>query len=276
MKTEYSEHVAYALVRAASPLVAPLNPPLSTEPRPRKRYQTSAPSRRYRSSLQLYLAPFQSHPTFTRAISTPRPGIPGHDYSSKSRDQSNERAALHRTQNRGGKQQSSLNAISHGLTAQNPVLPTEDLDKFQQHLKSFTDEYRPSGATETQLVQALADSSWRLNRILALETNIHDEANYECMLKALSILSIYTQRLSRQFEKTVTQLRDLQKTRQAQEEHDLDQFLDITEMYEDKRETYDGVEDGFVFSEDQIHDRIRARNRDRRADEALEYWETAA
>jgi hypothetical protein len=75
-----------------------------------------------------------------------------------------------------GKQQSSLNAVSHGLTAQNPVLPTEDPDKYQQHLKSFTDEYHPSGATESQLVQALADSSWRLHRILALETNIHDEA----------------------------------------------------------------------------------------------------
>ena len=58
-----------------------------------------------------------------------------------------------------GKQQSSLNAVSHGLTAQNPVLPTEDLGKFQQHVKSFTDEYRPSGATESQLVQALADCS---------------------------------------------------------------------------------------------------------------------
>ena len=44
------------------------------------------------------------------------------------------------------------------------------------------------------------------------------------MLKALSILSVYTQRLSRQFEKTVSQLRDLQKTRREQEEQALDQL----------------------------------------------------
>ncbi len=143
-------------------------------------------------------------------------------------------------------------------------------------MKSFTDEYRPSGATESQLVQALADCSWRLNRILALETNIHDEANYECMLKALSILSIYTQRLARQFEKTVTQLRDLQKTRRESADHALDQLLDITEMHEDKGETHDPFEDGFVFSEDQINHRTLLRNRQREADQALEYREIAA
>ena len=48
------------------------------------------------------------------------------------------------------------------------------------------------------------------------------------------------------------------------------------EMQKDKGETYDASKDGFVFSEDQIQDRIRARTRLNRADEALHYWETAA
>ena len=47
-------------------------------------------------------------------------------------------------------------------------------------------------------------------------------------------------------------------------------------MHEDKGETYNPSEDGFVFSEHQINARIRARNRKREHDEALEYRETAA
>src|SRR5271155_3555608 len=69
-----------------------------------------------------------------------------------------------------GKQKSSMNALRHGLTGRNVVMPHEDREAYQIHLKSFTDEYRPVGATETNLVQALADASWRLNRIATLET----------------------------------------------------------------------------------------------------------
>ncbi len=197
-----------------------------------------------------------------------------------------------------GKQRSSLNALRHGLTGQIVVMPTEDLQAYQLHLESFTGEYAPIGATEANLVQALADTSWRLNRVAALETNLltlgvtHSSpltgapqqiqdamsivAALESQSKALSNLSMHSQRLSRQFERTVTQLRDLQKTRRAQEKLDLDNLLDIMEMYESKGETYDPSEDGFVFSEDQINATILRRNRERLIDEALEYHDEAA
>src|SRR5580700_3614880 len=192
-----------------------------------------------------------------------------------------------------GKQKSSLNALRHGLTGQIVVMPTEDLAAYQRHLASFTEEYIPSGATEANLVQALADTSWRLNRVAALETNLlmlgmtHDAPNInapqqvqdamsivaslESQSKALSNLSLHSQRLSRQFERTLDQLRDLQKSRRLKEESELDNLLDITEMYEEKGETYDGSEDGFVFSEDQINEAIRRRNRERLLDEAIDH-----
>ena len=192
-----------------------------------------------------------------------------------------------------GKKHSSLNALRHGLTGQIVVMPTEDLAAYQQHLESFTDEYTPKGATESNLVQALADTSWRLNRVAALETNlltlgianatspITDAPNQvqdafaivsalESQSKALSNLSLHSQRLSRQFERTVAQLRELQKARRIKENNELDDLLDITEMYEEKEETYDPSEDGFVFSEDQINDAIRRRNRQRLLEESLE------
>src|ERR1035437_7951444 len=71
-----------------------------------------------------------------------------------------------------GKQRSSLTALRHGLTGQTVVMPTEDLQAYQCHMAAFAEEYHPKGATEAQLVQALADASWRLNRVAALEANI--------------------------------------------------------------------------------------------------------
>jgi hypothetical protein len=193
-----------------------------------------------------------------------------------------------------GKKQSSLNALRHGLTGQIVVMPTEDLAAYQSHLKSFTDEYHPKGATESHLVQALADTSWRLNRVAALETNlltmgianaqspitdapqkVQDAFSIvsalESQSKALSNLSLHSQRLSRQFERTLLQLRDLQKTRRAQERSDLSDLLDIMEMYESKGETYDPSEEGFVFSEQQINDAMRRRNRETLAEAAYEH-----
>jgi hypothetical protein len=198
-----------------------------------------------------------------------------------------------------GKKHSSLNALRHGLTGQIVVMPTEDLAAYQQHLKSFTEELNPKGVIEANLVQALADTSWRLNRVAALETNlltlgianatspITDAPSQvqdafaivsalESQSKALSNLSLHSQRLSRQFERTAAQLRDLQETRRVQEHSDLYDLLDIMEMCEAEGETYDPSEDGFVFSPTQIDAAKRARARRNRAMEAHEYHSEAA
>jgi hypothetical protein len=186
-----------------------------------------------------------------------------------------------------GKKQSSLNALRHGLTGQIVVMPTEDLQAYQLHLKSFTDEYHPQGATEANLVQALADASWRLNRVAALETNVlmlgitrecdpiagalAIASALESQSKALANLSMHSQRLSRQFERTVIQLRELQKTRRAQEKQDLNSLLDIMEMFESQGEGYNPSEHGFVFSDQQIDEGARTRARELLAEEAYEH-----
>jgi len=215
--------------------------------------------------------------------------------STPNRAEINRANSLHSTGpiTEAGKQRSSLNALRHGLTGQIVVMPSDDLEAYQRHLAAFADEYHPNGATEAQLVQAMADSSWRLNRVTALEANILTlaaarqpdpiasapsqvqeamalAASYEAQSKALANLSLHSTRLSRQFEKTVAQLRDLQKTRLAHEEHDMNHLLDIMEMYEEKGEPYDPSEDGFVFTRSQLTRAIRLRNRDRSLTEAYE------
>jgi hypothetical protein len=215
--------------------------------------------------------------------------------STPHRTQINRANSQHSTgpKTQSGKQRSSLNALRHGLTGQIVVMPTEDLQAYQLHLNSFTDEYQPQGATESHLVQALADTSWRLNRVAALETNlltlgvthaapitdapqqVQDAmsivAALESQSKALANLSMHSQRLSRQFERTVIQLRDLQKTRRAQDNQDLDNLLDITEMYKDKGEPYNPSKDGFVFSQTQINEAILRRTRERLTNEAWDH-----
>jgi hypothetical protein len=171
-------------------------------------------------------------------------------------------------------------------------MPTDDLAAYQRHLKSFTDEYHPQGATESHLVQALADTAWRLNRAAALESNLLTLATQhrsfvdkdplvedaltlaaavESQSRALANLSLHTQRLSRQFERTAAHLRELQKTRRSREQEELDGLLDIMNMFESKGEPYDPAQDGFVFSQSQINSRIRARNRENLALEAYDY-----
>jgi len=212
--------------------------------------------------------------------------------STPHRNEINRANAQHSTgpKTEAGKERSSLNALRHGLTGQIVVMPTEDLNAYRSHLKSFTGEYNPKGATEANLVQALADCSWRLNRVAALETNLltlgvtHETpiadapeqiqdafsivAALESQSKALSNLSMHSQRLSRQFERTVAQLRDLQETRQAKEKQELDRLVDIIKMYKSKGETYDPSADGFVFSDQQIKESIQARNREHLASKA--------
>ena len=165
-----------------------------------------------------------------------------------------------------GKENSRYNALRHGLTSQMVVMPTEDPQIYERHLKSFNDEYQPQSATEANLVQALADTAWRLNRVTAIEGTLLTEAadnqrfgKLESHLKALATLSLHSQRLSRQFERAVAQLRDLQQIRRTEEKQALDNVLDIMEMYKSKGETYRPSDDGFVFSEVQINQAARTR-----------------
>ena len=71
-----------------------------------------------------------------------------------------------------GKARVSRNALKHGLTAENVVLPGEDRDYFEQFRFGLFDELRPEGNLETQLVLRLAAQQWRLQRIPSIEAGL--------------------------------------------------------------------------------------------------------
>jgi len=134
-----------------------------------------------------------------------------------------------------GKAKSSLNAVKTALTGRTVLLPTDDVAAYEDHIQIYVDEFQPVGPRESELVQALADHGWRLNRIASLEMAIyaygheqfaeqfadrgamaagfiqmHTFLHYE---KQLRNLQIQESRLRRNREKDTAELRRLQQER---------------------------------------------------------------
>jgi hypothetical protein len=178
----------------------------------------------------------------------------------------NRRNSRHSTGPRtdSGKQRSSLNALRHGLTAASAVLPSEDQAAYDAHRRGFVDEYRPATPTETQLVQELADTAWRLNRIPILEAALLDRAanppteqariDFDIVdaHRALATLGMHGQRLSRQFQKSLDTLREFQADRAERERRDLKDAAAILELHKHKGVPWEPSDHGFVFSKDQV------------------------
>jgi hypothetical protein len=189
-----------------------------------------------------------------------------------------------------GKQRTKLNALRHGLTGQTVVLPTEDHAAYERHSQSFLDEYQPKGATETQLVQSMIDSSWRINRAAAVETNLFslgitemedrvpaNQPDADAALamalafrehsRAFAQISIYSQRLARQFERALEQLRAIQDERRTREDGQLFDAATLFKVHKEDGLPYNPAEDGFVFSNEDIETYI---HRSQRLDNAIE------
>ena len=187
------------------------------------------------------------------ALNQPAPGD-----APTSRAAANRANARHSTGPRTahGKHRSSQNALRHGLTARTAVLPSEDLAAYRQHVKQFLDEYKPATATEDHLVHELAHTSWRLNRIPLLEAdllaNLGVNEKPQAVIQSLASLGLHGARLSRQFQKALDQLRDLQDERRRRERRRLREAAEFFVLHQHKGTEWDPAADGFVFSKDEI------------------------
>ena len=63
-----------------------------------------------------------------------------------------------------GKARSSLNAVTHGLTARTPVLPGEDAAALQHRMDAWMADVQPGNPAEEALVREAVHLSWRLER----------------------------------------------------------------------------------------------------------------
>lgn len=173
-----------------------------------------------------------------------------------------------------GKAKSSLNAVKTGLTGRTVLLPTEDAAEYERHIRAFEKELRPVGERECDLVQSLADISWRLRRIVPLEMAIfaqgrvqfanhfddHDVALRPGLIELHTFLTYEKQirnlhlqeaRLARRREKETAELRKLQQERNQREKQELDTAAKLYLAAQHDRRPFDPAENGFEFS---IHD----------------------
>jgi hypothetical protein len=139
-----------------------------------------------------------------------------------------------------GKQRSSLNATRHGLLARAVVLPTEKAEAFHELLNDYIRDFAPQTRFEQDLVEELAATRWRLQRIWAMENTaiqigmkrteqaaraeFGDElaGNVVTTLafiemsgetRALQLLNRYESRLNKRFHQIQVELKAIAKTR---------------------------------------------------------------
>jgi hypothetical protein len=83
-----------------------------------------------------------------------------------------------------GKARSSRNALTHGLTAQEIVIPGEDVAAYRSFEQQLIDDFQPKGSCELELIERLAATYWRLRRIPRFEAALmawreHHDFHYD-------------------------------------------------------------------------------------------------
>jgi hypothetical protein len=181
-----------------------------------------------------------------------------------------------------GKQRASLNATRHGLTAQVLTLTPENLKALQALIADFEKQYQPANTQEKHLVHMLGQLQFRLHRIMAIEHNLfaigltensdlwdvnHPEAQTafvfaETLRRSkdpLLTLSIYEQRLMRQYEKTLKMLRDVQAERKAQEAREQEAIYEVGMCHLIAGKEFSPAKFGFVCSSADAEEIVKRR-----------------
>ena len=174
-----------------------------------------------------------------------------------------------------GKAKVSLNAVKTGLTGRTVLLPSEDAAEYERHIHAFQKELAPVGPQESSLVQSIADTGWRIDRIFALEMGIfavgrsqfaeafddREPAQRSSLIelqtflayeKQLRNLQLQESRLLRRREKETAELRRLQSERQTRELEALDQAARAFLKSKQEGEPFHPAAHGFEFSTAEI------------------------
>ncbi len=70
-----------------------------------------------------------------------------------------------------GKSRSAMNALRHGLSANNLLLPGENAQEYESHLDGYFATFAPATLPEAQVVAQLGDLTWKVERLTKLEDN---------------------------------------------------------------------------------------------------------
>jgi hypothetical protein len=118
-----------------------------------------------------------------------------------------------------GKQASSQNRVSHGLTRHNGffnLLASESIFGFERLLESMLEEHQPTTETEGILVNAMVESHWLANRAQNLADSCFNGAGQVEDQKLFALYLRYHTTHTRAFYKSLNELLKLRaETRKA-------------------------------------------------------------
>jgi hypothetical protein len=78
-----------------------------------------------------------------------------------------------------GKAKVSMNALKHGLTGRNIILPTENLEEFESFYTGLLNCLAPEGALEMAFAEKIATDMWRQRRVPMFEAAFYDRGLLE-------------------------------------------------------------------------------------------------
>ena len=170
-----------------------------------------------------------------------------------------------------GKARSSGNALKTALTGRTVLLPSDDAAAYEHYLERFISDFNPAGLRESELVQSIADTNWRLRRIPTLEFALYARGhaqfaeqfaaepadaqtaliNLETYLfyeKQFRNLQLQESRLRRQREKDLADLRALQQERHQHEAQQLAAAAALYQTAKSRHRPFHPADHGFEFS----------------------------
>jgi hypothetical protein len=172
-----------------------------------------------------------------------------------------------------GKAAVRFNATRHGLTSHVACMTWEDRDAFDQFCAGLVVDFKPEGAIETQLAQAIAEDHWRMNRARAIEENLFalgfqnstldagdpqataalsQAETFRDNLKSFNLITLYETRLNRNVQRNMDRLRQIQADRRSHRINALAELTALNAINRANRLEAIHAHHGFVFSDSEI------------------------
>ncbi len=118
-----------------------------------------------------------------------------------------------------GKARVSSNALKHGLTGKDVVLPNENAHEFESFRKDLLASLAPKGGLESILAKKIVADAWRLWRVPKLEAAIYKRSYEERKLaKAQDVVRQYEMTEPQRIGASLSEKTVLAADRQAHEE----------------------------------------------------------
>jgi hypothetical protein len=174
----------------------------------------------------------------------------------------------------------ALGNFKHGLTGRIFFFNEAERSAYDNLFRGLKECLAPEGALEDQILKSLVDDQWRMTRASCLESSIFAAGAekfaassaatgdpeldlalsqgrvWQAEAKNLNLLSLYTSRFHRRYEKNMAELRRLQIERRAALEQAIEEAALLAHLAKSKGESYNMAEAftrrNFEFSTEEI------------------------